>query len=331
MTAINKLSQCQRLNEFQTFIEQLEVDETSGGRKFVFAEKRTYTMNQIVDRFQACVKDSLPNEKLVSEIKQHIQCLDLDGSQHVSGCFYEIRKAIGNWWYSLTHSGFNKTEVLDTIFTIQGRQDSLEIDEEGNTPLHRALLTGKNEEELYRDVSELVACGCDLNHEEKSYFDLAYALAINGDVIPLTIMLSFADSDQLLALIRKYYSSSHAMDIKNLIAARVKEIFNSCIPVLQEFQDDVAREDFFHVFHQKFHSEQDSSIDFCYLDEHGNNIVHYGAMYLTTNAEITPLLRPNPQGGRSTWAVRNGADQLPQDLAQSDEIKKLLTAMQGLP
>lgn len=134
MPKINRLSQCKTVDEFNEFASKLKFREFPKGRFYVykmkhahFSTSRTYTMNQIINRFDHCVikSEGALNRQFYDhkEYKDHtikvIQgCKALKKLNKISinrTCIQKICKIFGNFIYSITHMCRNKKIVLFRI------------------------------------------------------------------------------------------------------------------------------------------------------------------------------------------------------------------------
>lgn len=121
---INRLSKCKTLDDFNRFVGHLEVSQKNA-RTFVLLnskgkEKRSYTMNQIVHRLEACVKKAdAAAPETGDKIRIALKVIDARDEEASSAppstCCLSMRKTMGNAWFSFKHLGFNKKKVLNAI------------------------------------------------------------------------------------------------------------------------------------------------------------------------------------------------------------------------
>lgn len=109
--SINRLSKCKTLNDFNYFSKNIKTDAKSGGRSFIYTDSKGKThsyMNQIVHRFDKCIKKSkqTANTNLCAEVNAGLDAIDQwnqDADAKAKTCMLGFRKWLGNGWYSLFH------------------------------------------------------------------------------------------------------------------------------------------------------------------------------------------------------------------------------------
>lgn len=115
---MDKLSQCKNIEEFNSFVEKLNMSSYKNGRHFCVSnskDSRTYTMNQIVHQFKYCIEKSSCDATEVKSGILEIKRLNEKSAKVPITRMRQWRKITGNLLYSLTHFGFKKEAVLEKI------------------------------------------------------------------------------------------------------------------------------------------------------------------------------------------------------------------------
>ena len=127
--AINRLSDCKTVDDFNLFSKNLNINANSTSRYFIYTsgvKARSYTMNQIVYQWNLCLKQSIKTLKdeddtalwkeLRTKIAEGMEKIEaLDKAPRKKSIIRRIRRSVGNFFFALTHSGPNKSQILANI------------------------------------------------------------------------------------------------------------------------------------------------------------------------------------------------------------------------
>jgi hypothetical protein len=285
---VERLSECARLNEFNEFIGKVEVDVDSGGRKFVYVdgkgEKHSYSMNQIVNRFEHCVKQSIQNPVLRDTAINRLAKLNRQANDHVAakGSFASLRRDVGNLWYKIFHWNFDKDDSFNAIRGGQTKGRDLAIntlDEYGRSPLHRLLGNVKSEKELSRDVKEMIDNGADVwLAGEGAMNAVEYSLYFaerQNDLDPLKAVFSSMKPEDLVEAVQKFYTKNLNHETKLVLVQIVHSRLKNCVKVLGGMerinQDDFLKDYLYYAID----SDSDSMMDLSVTDRYGTEFKDY--------------------------------------------------------
>lgn len=274
MSHITRLSDCNTLAEFSIFSHAVQVDRSSGARSFIYIvpseskleleitsenetevkeieqTTRSYSMNQIIRKFKACIEHSECNRELVDSILGRITNLNDAANEHVleNGCMYGLRKFFGNFFYALTHFGLGKNEILKQIAS--GDIKGIGYDNLANT---NALITALSGGGDPSEVQELLNSGLNVNqynYEGKNTLEEMLDLAKQGNLKPLKTILSLIDINQDAWGL---YSNQYKINLKEDVKAVLVQALSTkdFIYFIEFFEfDKELQKDFFNSYYK---------------------------------------------------------------------------------
>lgn len=281
----DSLSDCSRLNEFNEFLAKVQVDKTSSGRKFVFMNDKgkqlSYTMNQLTAHLESCVKQSIGNNMLVDKVVKDLTNLSDEADDHLmdidAGCFFVARRALGNFFYKITHFGFDKAEVLKNIenHSITGRHDISvgminSLNAQGITPLNDMLMQNKKVSELYRNVKEMLENGADpriANSDGENSYSLVMTEAEKGNILPVGVLFGSLTLDQYRGII-------HSIGFTAIVEIMHRR-FRNCVVIADQFVTTNELRNFIRDYREYLEKNPLLLVDDSVLDHHGQHLDIY--------------------------------------------------------